>query len=466
MHSLLSGQQYRRVGNQAGKGPEWAGPCPVCGGGEKRDSDRFHIWPEQGTGTFWCRRCDKGGDLVEFYRWAEGLSYRDACAKAGVEPNRVDQHGPPAVPRARRPAAFEPRPSVLPVTAWADHAAKFADWCHLQLLNNAEQLAWLAARGIDAGSIARYCLGWNPTDAWRQREAWALATERKADGKPKKLWLPKGLVIPQLIDGRVARLRIRRPEGEPKYYVVPGSGREPFVSRHALAYVLVEAELDAICLDAAAGDLAGAIAMGNDSAKPTERLWALLEGALHVSVSLDSDTPRLNGRTGRMESPGADSSRWWTANLPLAERVPMIGGKDPGDAYKAGIDLRAWVLAGLPPRFQLRARKAQAESVAPQALLVADPQQLPEVMAEEQQGPKHHILTLASGQEIHLTDDRALWEELSDAGLVVFSEQEMVRLQAACATMSEEERTEAVARVVDMKIVFPGAYVRRGEAIQ
>ncbi len=351
MNSLLAGQLYRRVGSSSVRGPEYHGPCPVCGG-----NDRFHLWPEQGTGSFWCRGCEKGGDLVEFYRWRDGVGYKDACQRAGIDAKTYAAQSTPSTKNNTTSALFVPRSADPVLPAWSEHAAKFADWCHLQLLNTPNQLAWLAARGIDADLVAQFNLGWNPVDTWRAREAWGLPTLLRGDGKPKKLWLPQGLIIPQSIDNTVARLRIRRPDGEPKYYVVPGSSREPFVTGTESAYVVVESELDAISLHGAAGDLVGCVAMGNSTAKPTAALWMLLQRSIHISVSLDSDAPKKNQQTGKMEAAGASASRWWLTNVPTAERVPMIGGKDPGEAYQNGVNLRAWVLAGLPPRFHLKDR--------------------------------------------------------------------------------------------------------------
>jgi len=470
MHSLLAGQSYRRVGNSGSRGPEWQGPCPVCGG-----RDRFHLWPEQGAGTFWCRMCEKGGDLVEYYRWKDGLSYRDACARAGVDARTYAPQSAPTARAVGSVASFVPRQADPAAPVWSEHAAKFADWCHVQLLNTPTQLAWLAARGIDAGLVARFGLGWNPADTWRAREALGLPTLlNTSTGKPKKLWLPQGLVIPQYIGGTVARLRIRRPNGEPKYYVVPGSGQEPFVTEESNAYVVVESELDAISLAGAALGLAGVVAMGNSTAKPTAALWKLLQRAVHVSVSLDSDEPKKNQQTGKMEAPGASASRWWLANVPTAERVPVIGGKDPGEAYKAGVDLRAWVLAGLPPRFHLKERMARgaeppAETSVPKsAPLVSEKPEIVSPQASndvEKQEPdvNHRIITLIDGREINITDSRALWDELTAAGEIVFSEQELFRLQAACAGMTPDESAAAAMQVVDMKEIFQGAYVRRGE---
>ena len=475
MHRLISGQDFKKVASGSQRGPEHHGPCPVCGG-----RDRFHIWPEQGEGgTWWCRGCDKGGDLIEYYRHAEGMSYRDACVAAGVEARRYDPLTGPSLRPDRTPRGFAPARTAAAPELWQGHAAKFAEHCHLALLTNDQQLAWLAARGIDAATISQYGLGWLDADAWRPRESWGLPTVKRADGKPKKLWLPRGLVIPQWQGSTVERLRIRRPDTGPdelKYYVVPGSGREPYTTTdQADAWIIVEAELDALTLAAAIGDLVGIMAMGNATAKPTARAWPLLQEAVHISVALDNDQPRIDPRSGeRKPGAGTAAAQWWLDALATAERTPIVGGKDPGEAYQAGVDLRAWALAGLPPRFRMRAERlaaAAAEDAGGDKPLpvVADGDQgviSDDTPAQEVAGkaiPAYKILALHDGREIHLTDDRDLWMELSDQGLIVFSTNELTRLQAACTGMSEEEKAAAVDKVVAMKEVFGSAYVRRGE---
>lgn len=466
MHSLLSGQGFKQVGNSSAKGPEWQGPCPVCGG-----VDRFHVWPEQGQGgSFWCRNCDKGGDLVEYYRWSQGSSYQQACNLAGVEVQQRHELSAPTSKPKQVARVFAPVATVQPQALWSDHAAKFAHTCHQHLLKNAEQCAWLQKRGIDRTMVVAYLLGWNPADTYRPRQSWALDTQFRADGRPKKLWLPLGLVIPQWIDGRCTRLRIRRPVitgDEPRYWVVPGSGREPLISNHnRTAFVVVESELDAILLDRMAGDLAGMVAMGNSSIKPTTASHGLFEAALHLSISLDSDPLSHNQRTGAPQSAGATGSRWWLSTYRQAERVPIIGGKDPGEAYQAGVDLRAWVLAGLPPRFHLKAR----QQGSPDPVVVADAPvvALPDAPVVEPQplAPGVRVLTLTDGRVIHITSDRAEWQDLVDAGQLAFSEQELLRLQAACASMTPAEKTEFVRLVVDAKEVFNNGYISRGEVVE
>ena len=436
----------RIVKASSAKGGEYHGPCPVCGG-----RDRFHAWPAQGEhGTYWCRGCDIAGDAIQYLRDVEGLSFRQACEKLGkdVEVTRAAQ------PRTERPLGFQPATVVAPADLWQGKATILMEYCHAKLLENKEQLTWLSARGITVDLVAHYRLGWNPADIWRERRAWGLEEEIKPEtGKPKKLWLPKGLVIPVLDKYRAVQLRIRRPEGEPRYYVVPGSSRQPLVSRlDAQAYMVVESGLDAILLDAVAGDLAGIIAMHNDSAKPPAGLFEILTGSLHISVAMDSDKPTRNKATGKLESAGAKASRWWLQQFHQAERTPVIGGKDPGEAFKAGVDLRAWVLAGLPPCFQVM--ENQPAPVEVPAISTPDT-----TTSTPDHSAQPHAMVSPDGRPFHVVETREEWQQLTDAGQIAFSRLELARLQTAGPTPAE------AALVLDVKELFPGAYIKSASAV-
>jgi len=77
-------------------GGEYAGPCPFCGG-----EDRFRCWPdhpEGGGGQWWCRQCDRGGDLIA-YRVERGeltpqeagrLRHNDDAGAPGPLPQRPE----------------------------------------------------------------------------------------------------------------------------------------------------------------------------------------------------------------------------------------------------------------------------------------------------------------------------------------------------------------------------------------
>ena len=80
--SLMSADtRLKRVASTGGG--EYAGSCPFCGG-----DDRFRAWPTprrgDGRGRFWCRRCERHGDAIDYHRMLHGSSFADACKRLGV----------------------------------------------------------------------------------------------------------------------------------------------------------------------------------------------------------------------------------------------------------------------------------------------------------------------------------------------------------------------------------------------
>jgi len=223
--------------------------------------------------------------------------------------------------------------------------------------------------------------------------------------------------------------------------------------------VLVESELDAIALDQAAGDLLGAVALGNSTAKPPAPLYALLKEALHLSISLDADEVRENKRTGRKESPGAAASKWWLEHFATARRVPCIGAKDPGEMVAAGADLRGWIMAGLPHAFLIRQR---AQKTAPAAGLTSDKHERP---APSGKKPETLELDLETGDTVFITTSREKYQQLIRENKIAFSQNELERLQAATGSMDKTKKDRAVALVTDLKKTFGTAYIKSGRAL-
>lgn len=329
------------------KGGEYHSPCPGCGG-----NDRFHVWPEQnnGAGSFWCRGCEKGGDAIQFLIEFDGKTFQEACVALGRDlteaPKRLTRPGKPEIPVWTPEPVQEP--AGVDVALWREKAGKFIEWSHQHLMNSPATLNFLAARGIRPETIVRFKLGLNPGDkgksaVFRPRSAWGLPVEMK-DGKEKRLWLPRGLVVPYFVDETPVRIRIRRPDADltegfnQRYFVVPGSRMDrSLFGPDRKAFVVVETELDAMLLFQEAGVMVGAVAMGTSHAKPDPVCHAALQKAVCILVALDFDKA------------GAGGWRWWPGQYSQAERWPVPAGKDPGDAFKAGINLRDWVIAGLPP---------------------------------------------------------------------------------------------------------------------
>jgi hypothetical protein len=290
---------------------------------------------------------------------ADALPTIESGLKAGAKKPRTAPAKTPgnsySILRLAKSSRPKPRWTPDPVSPppdpkWRTRAAALVEWAEGHLHRNPSALAWLATRGIDAATAQRFRLGWNPgekgRDIYRPREAWGLPEEiSPKTGKPKKLWLPVGLVIPMLDSGgNPHRIRFRQPEREPKYAILPGSSMGPLVAPARTwptrGWCIVESELDAIMLAgiiAAAGLDVGTVALGSATRKPDAHLNALLAPALAILVALDFDQA------------GDDALRFWLDQYPRAQDWPPLVGKDPGEDYAAGEDLAAWIMAGLPP---------------------------------------------------------------------------------------------------------------------
>lgn len=373
-------------------GGEYAGACFFCGG-----NDRFRVWPE--TGRYWCRGCGKAGDSIQYLRERRGLSFIEACAILGHDPGprknetreakaRIEKGVAKSVSEASRQIAEETghkpesirrairreqektggtlshlsgtdkfRPLVLndtekkailkeakaPPELWQEKAGTFLDRavsCLWSRHGDETRRFLRNVKGITNETIKQAGLGYNQSDINEPRGTWGLDPVIKEDGTEKALWIPKGLVISHIVGGAVHRLRIRRDnpgEGKP-YIIVSGSSMAPMAwGQDKTAAVIVESELDGLLLNQEAGDLAGVVAMGSAQAKPDRITHGLLTAAAVILVSLDTD-----------EAGAKASWQFWPETYgKKAGRWPTIGGKDPSDAWLNGLDLRAWVVAGI-----------------------------------------------------------------------------------------------------------------------
>ena len=123
-----------------------------------------------------------------------------------------------------------------------------------------------------------------------------------------------------------------------RYYVVPGSGMEAMgINSDRKAFVVVESELDGILIARKAGSLAGVVALGNAQTKPGVNIYPHLKKALKILVSLDWDAA------------GQSYWKWWKDNFRNTKLWPVPEGKDPGEFFEIGGDIKKWIIAGLPP---------------------------------------------------------------------------------------------------------------------
>jgi len=314
-------------------GGEYAGPCPWCAG-----NDRFRCWPSQGeAGKYWCRGCGRTGDAIQYLRDYRRMTYPEACQYLGRE---LAQRPPGGSGRPAGKPAWEPRTCSAPGDLWQAKARRLVDEAvyHLWAPPGAAMLSYLCeTKGLTGDTIKEFSLGWVPADRWDAAPAWGLPEFLKDTGKPKRLWIPKGVSIPLLQDGQVVRVRIRRPDGEPRYFVLRGSGTMAMLigDGHPVA-VLVESELDALLLHQEAGDLVTVVALGNAQTRPDQEAADLLQQSRLILVALDADPAGAK-----------EAWRWWQDHYRQARRWPPIQGKDPGEMWAADVDLGLWVQAGL-----------------------------------------------------------------------------------------------------------------------
>lgn len=322
---------------------------------------------------FYCFGCGAGGDVYEFLIKINNMSFVQAymhlADRVGCDTTESSHNETKPQPRE-----FTPTEHSGPAQLWQERAERFVIWAQGNLKNNQEVMAWLSARGIDQPTAEVARLGWNPgedgKDIFRARKAWSLPELLKENGKPRMLWIPRGLVIPYCpppavvhSGGGVVRIRIRRPEElrspEEKrpYYIVPGSSMSTMIiGPERRAFVVVESELDAIAC-AAATDLAGAVALGTLQGKPDAAAYAVLKDAIQILNALDY------GDTGGGKTAAERAMKWWSDNFnDRCDRWPVPKGKDPGEAHAMGIALISWIEAGLPPVITMNRKARSATS--------------------------------------------------------------------------------------------------------
>jgi len=326
----------RRVANT--NGGEYASPCPGCGG-----KDRFRAWPSEGDGgRWWCRQCGKWGDLIQYLQDFRNMSFRDSCTFLGQSPTAFCKRLQNEAGRNE----WKPVETSPPPNKWRLNATKLLKITqrHLWRAEGRRIRAWLRQRGLKRRTIRQSRLGWNPKDIYVDRKDWGL----KEDGECSKIWIPGGLVIPCFRRGVIQRISVRRsmprsfdmpPDRGGRYVLVSGSsGKVPMALGNDKKYfVVVESDLDAILLNQEAGDLVSLISLKSAANKPDGKTAILLRKAKTILVALDTD-----------EAGKKSAWMWWMDQFPNSKRWPVPKGKDPGEAYKEGVDLKKWIRARLP----------------------------------------------------------------------------------------------------------------------
>lgn len=427
-------------------GSRYAGQCPKCGG----SSETTRFITAIGSETGKCFSCGWRCNLISYLKEIKGMKCKEAwtyigreCDRSdcpawnkckGIRPVKSSSHGTAAVPQTAT-NTFTPSTATTPADFWQVKAAALVDYAHGELLKNADKLNYLADRGLNMAAVIKYRLGYLSADNYRERKAWGLPEELKENNQPKKLWIPAGIVIPFYSGVTVHRIRIRknevRDDKDLRYYWLPGSGNDLVtLSPGRRASCTIESDLDSLLIDHLAGDLVSTIPLGTCAARPKCSIKEQLENSAIILIALDNDKA------------GAENWLWWQQNYPQSVRLEVPKGKDPGEAWQQGVDLRAWILSALP--ISLHPKTAPAPPAA-----VTEPEPVPAVYSSK----------TADGREFIITDDPEEYDRLSRSGHVVFSGHELETIRNAGYTK------EQAGRIFDLKAglnqIFTGAVIEQ-----
>ena len=360
----LGADDRREIASRLLREPRWHGGevwahCPWHA--ERTPGNAFSYNPQPDVA--YCNSCGERGDIIDLYAAVHDLDkseafkefMREFCPGASVGGGPSRRGRTPRMPQEYdSPTAWVPEEPASPSEKWRSKCGRVMTWGCEQLQEDRSVQRWLLDRGISPQTAIQFGLGWIPKSYYRERRSWGIAPEYHSNGKEKKLWIPRGLVIPYLRHGQLQRLRFRRFENDemPKYYALPGSSKAPMwicrrgESSGPQAVIVIEAELDGIMAYEQAGDLVHVAALGSSSAKPHDpELLRILDNASCILLALDFDQA------------GQKALRWWRERYATATYWPVPEGKDPGDAYKTGVDIREWILEGLPPAFRVHAER-------------------------------------------------------------------------------------------------------------
>jgi DNA primase len=249
------GIELRRQGRAA------VGRCPFH---PDHGRPNLHVWAD--TRSWFCFRCNLGGDVIRFVELAEALSFRDAVERLTgsssgcfFTPPIASSQPPRSAARTQR--GFDERDSeeltVLRATT---------SLYHQRLLTDPNALAYLDQRGLDRATVETYLIGFAAGDElvpflrWRRLPLGPALRLGLLDHVGRE-FLAGRIVVPELRDGRpvwlVGRILEQRShttedgkQQPPKYLALRGSkpllGAE--LARGSATVIVVEGVFDLLTL--------------------------------------------------------------------------------------------------------------------------------------------------------------------------------------------------------------------------
>ncbi len=273
-----------------------------------------------------CFSCNRFGDAITWMMEFRKLPFKEAALALGgtVTDNLTHQ-----------PSPMHYHVPTPPCEAWQDAAKpKIKEWERI-LWSPVGKLAleYLNKRGLKDDWIRYFHLGLNPAPMHINPEYFGLPM---TDGK--QMYIPKGIIIPCIIDKVVWYIKIRQPSGvEPKYINIRGGIPAMFnatKSKGADVLIVTEGEFDCILADQEVGDVAGVVTMGAATNDASGWIRYLI-GAKIILAAYDNDDA------------GAKGYKRLAALSPYVAHAPVprlqATDKDITDFYLSGGALWGWL---------------------------------------------------------------------------------------------------------------------------
>ena len=322
--------------------------CPLPRHAGDRSSKALTIFENNKGEWKWkchsaCPSDANSGDIFSFYMAWKCVDFKTAVTELAERAalNPVDH-----IPPTRKENQIQATPTA-PEPAWSARAEQFITWAENNLINHKGAQEYLEKeRGLSPETWRAFRLGYNPTNLYDDPARWEL------DGK--KIWLPRGIVIPGFWQEQPWYVKIRRPlpgqsfgkyigewtarDGLPDVKFGGPRGGISCLFRLELlgtkpVLILVEGEWDTMLLWEYCPDLCDVGTLGGAGAKLDMLDLSLLTRYLAVLVVHDDD---LAGEKGRE----------YIAELHTRfSRVQSIQppAHDLTDFWKSGGNVRGWV---------------------------------------------------------------------------------------------------------------------------
>jgi hypothetical protein len=310
--------------------------CPLPRHAGDRSSPSFVVYD---NGLKWkchssCPSNANGGDMISFYMAWKDVDFKTAVQELSERTGLQDSK-PVPVPT--------PKQYIQP-EKWKERTAEFITYAEKNL-NDAVLEYLIKERGLSLETARAFHVGYNPQNFYDDSARWGM--------EGKKIWLPRGIVIPGFWKDEPHYIKIRRPlENDalgkyiPKWnsndiapdikFGGPRGGKSVLfrleLLDHLPVLILTEGEWDTMLLWEYCADLCDAGTIGGAQSKFDLLDLALLTRYQKIFVVHDDDK-------------AGDRGRDYIASLKaISPRIESVSppAHDLTDFWRLGGDVRAW----------------------------------------------------------------------------------------------------------------------------